>query len=405
MDLFTETVSRFSMRGDAPAGRKRTATGEGAFEVECMLGPGTVLQGRYRIEEMVGQGGMALVYSAYDLQFKLRVAVKQMAVASATAEMHDSILAQFEQEAQILRSLKHENIPRVYAFFEESSQYYLVMDFVDGHTLSDLMDPRADGTPARLPSLTDVLDWGCQIASALDYLHGHRPQPVIYKDLKPSNVMLTPSGRIMLLDFGLARGIDLEGNNLTILKGAGTPGFSPPEQRDTERSIQCDPRVDLYALGATLYKLLTGITPPDATEQAATGWNVFDSAATVGVPLPKDLEELLRELLAIRREDRLSSAREALERLQAIRSHLRGHNPEAPTIALAPPPQRLKGLDARKTLMAAGVGVVLLLGWLLARDGWRIPGASRSTVSQSMSPGADVPTPTPTVFKLQRLEE
>lgn len=370
-----------------------------------MIEAGSVLQGRYQIEKPVGRGGMALVYAAWDLQFKQRVAVKQVAVPECTPEQRAAVLAQFEQEAQVLRSLKHENIPNVYGFFHEAENTFLVMDFVEGRTLQSLVSRRADGTAERLPSQSDVLDWALQIGRALDYLHTLKPLSIVYKDLKPGNVMLTPDGKVMLLDFGLAKNMGHSGESATILKGAGTPGYAPPEQWGSDDQ-SADPRADLYALGATMFYLLKGATPPDPTRQPDVHAQLLSRLTSESLGLPRGVGPLLARLLAPRREDRCQTAREAVELLtQANAPEVVAPSfPALPdsTVALSTPSGSPRKRPFALVAAAVGMGGVALMAWHF--------GSTRPLVGGPQPPAspvvsADVPTPTPTRFMLDKMEE
>jgi serine/threonine-protein kinase len=217
-----------------------------------LLAPGDTLQGRYRITRLLGRGGMGAVYQAQDTRLGSRpVAVKENFDASAEAQ------AQFQLEAMTLAGLNHTNLPRVSDhFIEPSGKQYLVMDFVEGQDLQELLDQRGRLTEAQ------ALPWIEQVCDALDYLHGQNP-PIIHRDIKPANVKITPAGRAMLVDFGIAKQFR-PGQQTMAAARAVTSGFSPPEQYGGART---DARSDVYALGATLYCLLTGQVPPDAMDR------------------------------------------------------------------------------------------------------------------------------------------
>src|SRR5579872_179039 len=215
------------------------------------LPPQAQLANRYLILKNVGQSGMAAVYKATDLRSGETVAIKEMSQDGLSlADLADA-LASFRSEAKMLASLRHPNLPRVYESFEQSARQYLVMEFIDGETLEQKQQ-RAGG--AALPQ-GDVLGWARQLCDVLTYLHSRKP-PIVFRDLKPANIMLTPKGQIKLIDFGIAR-VFAPGraHDTQVL---GTPGFAPPEQYG---KAQTDARADIYALGCTLYQLLTGYDP------------------------------------------------------------------------------------------------------------------------------------------------
>jgi serine/threonine-protein kinase len=216
------------------------------------LQPGSTIEGRYRVERLLGQGGMGAVYQAWDLRLAQWVAIKENALTAAEAQ------TQFEQEARVLARLRHPNLPRVIDHFITSAGVqYLVMDFVDGPNLAELVRAQGRQAPA------DVNAWLGQVCDALTYLHSQNP-PVIHRDIKPQNIKLTADGRAILVDFGLSK--VGAGRDRTATGALGiTPGFSPPEQYGAGRT---DQRSDIYALAATLYAALTGETPPDSVQRA-----------------------------------------------------------------------------------------------------------------------------------------
>lgn len=214
---------------------------------------GTILHGRYRVGNILGKGGMAAVYLAENTAKGGQVAIKEMVDQFADSAHRDQAVAQFQSEARILNYLHHTNLPRVFEYFEEGGRHYLVMDYVDGETLQKLLD-RTTGFLAE----RRVIGWGSQICDVLAYLHQQNP-PIIFRDLKPSNIMVDQTGTIKLIDFGIARFFNLAKNTDTLKMG--TIGYAPPEQYGGKG--QTTPRSDIYALGATLHHLLTGREPSD----------------------------------------------------------------------------------------------------------------------------------------------
>lgn len=214
------------------------------------LVPGRVLQGRYEIRGALGMGGFSAVYQARDLRFpnvaKL-CAVKEMINHAPDPQLRAMALQNFEREANILATLNHPAIVKVYDYFSEDNRVYLVMEFIDGRDLETVI---GDGT-GFLPQ-DQVLSWALQLSEVLSFLHGHTP-PIIYRDMKPSNVMLDKHGQLRLIDFGIAKNFQ-PGQKGTMI---GTEGYSPPEQY---RGI-ADQRTDIYALGATLHHLLSRQNP------------------------------------------------------------------------------------------------------------------------------------------------
>jgi len=199
---------------------------------------------RYQIRRVLPAGGMGGVYQAFDLHLKHFCAIKEMLDHFHKEEQRRQALEWFEREAQMLLKLHHPMIPRIFDFFTEDDHSYLVMEFIEGRTLAELLEQ--EGQPRGLPPAR-VCYWGIQICNVLAYLHSRRP-PIIFRDLKPSNIMLTNAEEIRLIDFGIAR-IFAEVAGTPIL----TPGYAPIEQMGGFP----EPRSDLYALGATMYQLLT----------------------------------------------------------------------------------------------------------------------------------------------------
>ncbi|MGC9349387.1 MAG: PQQ-binding-like beta-propeller repeat protein [Anaerolineae bacterium] len=218
---------------------------------EGLLSIGTQLQNRYKILGVIGIGGMGAVYKAQDLRFPgvMRLcAVKEMINTASDPQVRQMIIRNFEREASILATLSHPSIPQVYDYFTEGSRSYLVIEFVSGRDLEARVS-EVDG----FFSESQVVNWAVQLCDVLSFLHNHKPRPIIFRDLKPSNIMLDDHGRIRLVDFGIAK-LFQSGEKGTMI---GTEGYSPPEQY---RGI-AEPRGDVYALGATMHHLLSKQDP------------------------------------------------------------------------------------------------------------------------------------------------
>ncbi len=219
---------------------------------------------RYRIESLLGKGGMGAVYKGWDTNLDIPVAIKENLEVTPEAQK------QFIREANMLAKLVHSNLPRVIDYFSIPDQgQYLVMDFIDGEDLHS-MSTRLGQLPEP-----DVLGWIAQILDALAYLHS-QPDPIIHRDIKPANIKIRPDGRAVLVDFGIAKFFDPK---LATTMGAKaiTPGYSPPEQYGGGST---DIRSDIYALGATLFTLLTGKEPPES---------VLRAVKQVEFPRPREL--------------------------------------------------------------------------------------------------------------------
>jgi outer membrane protein assembly factor BamB/predicted Ser/Thr protein kinase len=216
------------------------------------LAAGATLQGRYQIEELIGIGGMSVVYRGRDLRFKdvaRYCAIKEMAQSAPDSHTRLLNLKNFEREAGLLATLQHPAIPRVYDFFEEHGRIYLVMELITGHDLETVLDEASKPLDEAR-----VIRWAVQICDVLAYLHNHKPETIVFRDMKPSNVMVAGDERIVLIDFGIARNLNRSDRKGTMI---GTEGYSPPEQY---RGV-AEPVGDLYALGATMHHLLTNTDP------------------------------------------------------------------------------------------------------------------------------------------------
>jgi serine/threonine protein kinase len=222
--------------------QERTRTGR--------LSKNTLLRKRYVILRTIGRGGMGAVYQARDTRRDKICAIKEMSLSSVPADEREQAFRNFLAEATILSRLSHPNLPTFTEFFSEGDRHFLVMEYIDGKTLEELLEENNGPFPERR-----VLGWARQLCDVLEYLHNQQP-PVIFRDLKPGNIMLRRDGRIKLIDFGIARLVRRSSSQDTQL--LGTPGFAPPEQYGT---AQTDQRSDLYSLAMTLFQLLTGMLP------------------------------------------------------------------------------------------------------------------------------------------------
>jgi hypothetical protein len=251
------------------------------------LQPGAHLRDRYRIDKILGLGGMGAVYQAYDVNLGVAVAVKENLFTT------EEYSRQFRREATILASLRHPNLPRVTDHFViENEGQYLVMDFIAGEDLRQRLE-RSGPVPE-----SEALPWFLQICDALAYLHSRTP-PILHRDIKPGNIKLTSDGRALLVDFGLAKVVDDGGSTTTGAK-AMTPGFSPPEQYGSGRT---DPRTDVYSIGATLYAALTATIPEDALEQAM-GRETLTPLRKRNPQISAPVAKAVEKALAVRPEER-----------------------------------------------------------------------------------------------------
>ena len=192
------------------------------------LSTGQMLQSRYRILQPLGQGGMAAVYLAEDARLGgRRCAIKEYTPdPHANTQVLQQVRQQFQTEANVLAHLIHPNLPKVSDYFSDSGNEYLIMDYIEGENLADRLFRNGGPLPEGI-----VLTWADQVLDALEYLHGMQPNSVIHRDLKPANVILTPQGKVMLVDFGLVKLFDpARPGTATAMRGMGTPEYAPLEQ-------------------------------------------------------------------------------------------------------------------------------------------------------------------------------
>ncbi|MGB3714776.1 MAG: serine/threonine-protein kinase [Candidatus Promineifilaceae bacterium] len=266
------------------------------------LDSGTILRDRYRLTHIVGQGGMGYVYRAEDTRLPGRLcAIKEVKPeASATPEMRKQEQSQFLREASLLAQLDHPNLPKVSDFFTDSGRDYLVMDFVPGNDLKQLIDESL--VSGQILDVKLVLNWADQLLDAIIYLHQQDP-PVLHRDIKPANIKLTPDNRLKLVDFGLAKLLATDDSRtITVIQGRGTAYYTPLEQYGAE-SEHTDVRSDIYALGATLFHLLAGQPPPEAKERFLNPGSL-KSLRDINHDVNADVSETVRWALEMHPDDR-----------------------------------------------------------------------------------------------------
>ncbi|HLH60994.1 MAG TPA: protein kinase [Ktedonobacteraceae bacterium] len=283
----------------------------------------SILHQRYAIVGPLGRGGMSAVYQAVDTQQgNRRVAIKEMSQGHLSGADLDEAIRRFQQEATLLHSLRHPNLPQIYDIFEEQGRSYLVMEFIEGKNLFQLLQ---ENNMRPLP-VAQVVDYAFQLCAVLAYLHGLQPA-IIFRDLKPTNVMVTGEGHIYLIDFGIARFFKEGQQQDTIL--LGSPGYAPPEQHG---SGQTNPRSDLYALGATLHCCLTGKDPYLSSERF-----VFTPVRQINPQVPLELDQLIQRLVAVDERYRPASALEVLQWLRQIRQQAAGDTVQVAPLSPAAP--------------------------------------------------------------------
>ncbi len=298
-------------------GRRRPIiTGRGGS-----LKAGTILQNRYRIMEVRGVGGMSTVYRARDLHFTgadRQCAIKEMFNSAEDAKMRHLRLANFQREAALLATLTHAAIPKIYDYFEQQGTIYLVLELIQGDDLETLLSNQ--GTPF---DQDQIIEWALSLCSVVAYLHNQKPEPIIFRDLKPSNIMIRKEDNaLMLVDFGIARTFAPQQKGTMI----GTEGYAPPEQY---KGI-ADARGDIYALGATLHHLATGSDPRSETPFtfAQRPPRRLNSALT------PQFEELILRCVAYSPADRPQTAEDVRHILEQIKYSTYAKVEEQPVIVI-----------------------------------------------------------------------
>jgi serine/threonine-protein kinase len=291
---FTDNVA-------APGETPKEGTTGGKRPSVKQLAANTVLNGRYEIVRRIGGGGMGAVYLAKDRNLgDAPRAVKEMVESHLDPAQHEKAIGDFKRESLLLTSLEHPSIPTIYDYFYDDTlgRFYLVMKYISGGDLASRMRAAVGG---RIDEKT-VTDWGMQVADVLDYLHS-RPKPIIYRDLKPANLMIDGNtGRVMLIDFGIARWVSQQEKGVTAV---GTMGYAPPELF----SGRVVPASDVYSLGATMFHLLTGSDPQD------NPLLIFDFTKNprprqIAPSISSEMETILMRTVEYRPEDRFRTAGE-----------------------------------------------------------------------------------------------
>lgn len=325
-----------------------------------LLPPGTVLHARYRILACIGQGGMGAVYRAEDLRLEGRIcALKEIHTdPDLPPELQTQAQQQFYREASILARLDHPNLPKVSDYFTEGGREYLVMDYVAGPDLRQILEEARRG--GQMLDEERVLGWAMQLCDALSYLHSQNP-PILHRDIKPSNIKETAGGLIKLVDFGLAKLLTPDDSRtITVLQGRGTVAYTPLEQYGGDTG-HTDPRSDIYALGATLYHLLTGRPPPDARERFLRPDSLVPPRA-LNPRISPTTERAILAAIAMHPDDRPPT-------VEALRQMLMETSFSDALAVLVPPQREWRRALAENwvwLLLAAGLLLItILLTWLI----------------------------------------
>jgi serine/threonine-protein kinase len=297
-----------------PTETKRAGSTGGRKPTVQQLEAGAVLNNRYEVVRRIGGGGMGAVYLAKDRHLgDAPRAVKEMVESHLDDSQHEKAIGDFKRESLLLTSLEHSSIPTIYDYFydDEKGRFYLVMKYISG---GDFAGRLRNSPGGRIDEKT-VTDWAVQVADVLDYLH-KRPKPIIYRDLKPANLMVDGNtGRVMLIDFGIARWVAPQEKGVTAV---GTMGYAPPELF----SGKVEPASDIYSLGATMFHLLTGSDPQD------NPLLIFDFTKNprprqIAPGISTEMERILMRAVEYKPENRFRSAGEMRETLAAHLEKLR----------------------------------------------------------------------------------
>src|SRR5712692_69677 len=263
-----------------------------------------LLAGRYHFISMVSKGAFGAVYKAEDVQRNdALVAIKEINLGGLSSQEVVEATDTFNRKVSLLSGLEHPNLPHIYDYFTDAEHWYLVMDFIEGETLEAYLDR----TPGKQLLVDDVLDIGMQLCTVLHYLHTHQP-PIIFRDVKPANIMRTPTGHLYLIDFGIAR--HFTPGQARDTSALGSPGYAAPEQYGR---AQTTVQSDIYSLGATLQTLLTGKDPLEPT---------FGYASPYAEDVPEKLELLLVQMLDLDADNRPASMDLVKQALQQIKEEL-----------------------------------------------------------------------------------
>lgn len=303
-----------------------------------MLANNKVLRGRYRIIQPLGQGAAGAVYEAYDSERETNVALKEILIdleKVSNISLREKIKHDFANQAKILAKVKHESLPQVRGYFAEVDRHYLIMELVDGDDVSEILTKGKDSVP-----LSEITDWADQLLDTLDYLHTITPS-IVHRDINPANVKLTSRGKIKLLGFNIANNADAEASmTVKTHSSAAILNYLPLEQivrvadETSKKKLTdnhgerlkkilkqpIDARSDIYALGATIYHLMTAQIPMNALERTLKGWtenaDPLLPAHQANASVPKEISEILSRAMEIESENRFETAMQMRQALQ-----------------------------------------------------------------------------------------
>lgn len=271
-----------------------------------MINSGAIIDNRYEVIREIDRGGMSIIYLAHDIRLDKDIVIKEILPAEQRKngkKIKDSDLLEcLKQEWMLLVSLDHNNLPNISDVIDKNGHIYVVMDYIPGESLNKKLEKEGKCSPA------EVIEWGIQLSEILKYLHTGKKEPIIYRDMKPDNVMLTPEGKIKLIDFGIAiseqmADTDEQGKK----KNYGTKEYAAPEQKKQRITNE---KTDIFSLGVTLYKLLTDVELEDNTK--------LIPIREIDPSYPEGLEYILDKCLKVNPEERYNSAEELLYDLKNI---------------------------------------------------------------------------------------
>ncbi len=294
-----------------------------------------VLQNKYRITRLLGRGGYGAVYQAEHINLGGALfAIKELVPdPNATPAQLQAASDQFRLEASILAKLNHTALPKVADFFTEGNRDYLVMEYIEGDTLEERLERNHVPFPEA-----QVLAWAQELCDALAYLHTRQPSPIIHRDIKPSNIKIVPDGKIKLIDFGIAK-LLAGGVGTQVAARAVTPPYSPMEQYGKGT----DARSDIYALGVTLYELLTNHLPPEAPDRVTSATDITIPPRQWNPAISANTEAVVLKAMAVHAADRFNNAAE-MKQAFTVPTHISqmttpAYTPPQPTTPMHAPPQ------------------------------------------------------------------
>ncbi len=272
----------------------------------------TLLRRRFKVKKQLSHGGMGAVYLAIDQEFEDRVAVKENFIQTGQGVDRGASVAQFQEEAKVLRRLSNRHLPKVISQFTEGERQYLVMDFIAGKNLWEIIEAKGGPLDEAV-----ALNYIIQVCDAVTYLHRQDP-PIVHRDIKPQNIIITPASRVFLVDFGLAK---IGGSDTRTRLGArgGTLGYAPPEQFHS--LARTNPASDIYALGATLYAILTATEPPESTG-IMTGIVEFKPPEILNPQLSNRVSRAIAHAMEIKIIDRPANVAEWQSELKELQQNL-----------------------------------------------------------------------------------